>query len=109
MLNIDYIPILWDLELNELMEFALHVIVSIGIVFVLYYGFRIYSWHRKVKPYVIANTVIAGGLYLTTSFSERTPDVTDLIAFVYWVVGHVFYGLLLGVNLRYLDKSNPAS
>lgn len=108
LLNIDYIPILQDWNLNEFLDFSLHIIVSIGVVFVLYYGFKFINWHLKITPYVIANIVIAAGLYLTTSFSNRTPDLADGVAFIYWVVGHAIYGLLLGLAIRQLKESNES-
>lgn len=108
LLNIDYIPILQDWNLNEFFDFSLHIIVSIGVVFVLYYGFKIFNWHLKIMPYVVVNIIIAGGLYLTTSFSSRTPELSDGVAFIYWIVGHAIYGLLLGLAIRQLKESKQS-
>lgn len=108
LLNIDYIPILQDWNLNEFLEFSLHLIVSIGVVFVLYYGFKLFKWHLKISSYIIANIIIASGLYLTTSFSDRTPELTDGVAFIYWVIGHAIYGALLGLTLRQFRESNQS-
>lgn len=104
LLNVDYIPLLRDLELNESLEFLLHLIVSVIVVYVLYFGLRRLKWQQFITPYVVANLVIACGLFLTTSFSARTPALADLLALFYWVVGHVLYGLLLGLMIRYVIK-----
>lgn len=109
LLNIDYIPIMQDFNLNELLDFSLHLIVSIGVAIVLYYAFRLTGWHQMSTPYVIANVIIATGLYLTTSFSNRTPDVTDFLAFFYWVIGHAIYGFMLGLMMRYVGKDTQSN
>lgn len=103
LLNVDYIPYLQDSHLTEIVEFSLHLIVSISVVFVLYFGFMLLNWHQKLTPYIVANIIIAFGLFLTTLFSEVTPEITDFIAFLYWVGGHAFYGLLLGLMARRLE------
>lgn len=106
LLNVDYIPVFHDWKLNELLEFSLHLIVSIGVVFVLYYGFKPLRWQLKIAPYVVANLMIASGLFVTTSFSDRTPELTDVVALLYWMIGHAIYGFLVGLMIRYFGKIN---
>ena len=83
LMNIDYFPILKDLKLSEIVEFSLHILVSITVVIVLYYGLRKVGHEQRVSTYIWLNVLIGGLLYLTTTFSERTPELTDMIAFSY--------------------------
>lgn len=107
LLNVDYLPIVQDWKIGEMQEFMLHVFVSVILVIALYFGFGRLGIYRKVYPYILASLTIGGGLFLTTAFSERTPDVTDVAAFIYWMVGHLIYGALVGCILFYLhDKKD---
>ena len=101
LMNIDYFPILKDLKLSEIVEFSLHILVSITVVIVLYYGLRKVGHEQRVSTYIWLNVLIGGLLYLTTTFSERTPELTDMIAFTYWLVGHAIFGVLVGIMIRF--------
>lgn len=103
LLNVDYFPIVQDWEMSETLEFLLHVFVSVILVIILYFGFGRLGIYRKVYPYILASLTIGGVLFLTTVFSEWTPDVRDVSAFIYWMIGHLIYGALVGCILLYLD------
>ncbi|MGM8366613.1 hypothetical protein ACLIBG_14240 [Virgibacillus sp. W0181] len=106
LLNVDYIPIVNERDMCETVEFLLHVLVSVALVFILYYVLSKLSLQFQVNYYVIINTVIGLILFFTTSFSERTPDVTDLAAMVYWIGGHIIYGAVVGVLIKFLPQGN---
>ncbi|WP_249869401.1 hypothetical protein [Oceanobacillus saliphilus] len=95
LMNIDYFPIVGDWTLSGGEEFVLHMIVSVALVFVIYFLFRKKDIHIKMAPYIIVNTLIGALLYLTTALSERTPEITDQSAFAYWLVGHMLYGFVV--------------
>lgn len=101
LMNIDYFPILKDLKLSEIVEFSLHILVSITVVIVLYYGLRKVGHEQRVSTYIWLNVLIGGLLYLTTIFSERTPELMDLIAFTYWLFGHAIFGVLVGIMIKF--------
>ncbi|RLL42805.1 hypothetical protein D8M04_14745 [Oceanobacillus piezotolerans] len=100
LMNVDYIPLLKDYRLSELVEFSLHLIVSIALVIILYLCISRLDIHRKSTIYTIIISIIGIMLYFTTSFSERTPLVTDYLAFTYWVVGHLIYGIIVSKLLK---------
>lgn len=100
LMNVDYFPLLKDLKLNEVVEFSFHIIVSIIVVIVLYYGLRKMGREEQVSPYIWLNLLIGGLLYLTTTFSERTPQLTDMIALIYWLIGHAIFGVLVGIMIK---------
>src|SRR5690625_3877407 len=100
LLNVDYFPLLKDWELTEVVEFSLHIAVSIIVVWILYVGLRKVGYEHRVSPYIWANVLIGGLLYFTTTFSERTPELTDMLAFTSWLGGHITFGALVGILVK---------
>lgn len=99
LLNVDYFPIIQDWPMNEMQDFLLHMVVSVGLVIVLYL-----TLGKKVNRYIILSVLIGGMLYLTTAFSDRTPALTDMMAFIYWMVGHLIYGIIIGIFVVLMTK-----
>ena len=95
LMNVDYFPVLKDMELNAAVEFFLHIAVSVTLAAILFYLLHKKGMQYRVAPYLFINLGIGGALYLTTNFSERTPAVTDGTAFLLWMAGHVVYGFSL--------------
>ncbi|MFD1037000.1 hypothetical protein ACFQ3N_00975 [Virgibacillus byunsanensis] len=104
LLNVDYIPVLKNWEMQESIEFLLHIVVSSILVFVLYYALDSIKVTHKTSLYIFLNTVIGMALFLPTSLSVKTPSVTDMEAFLYWTSGHVLYGLVVGILIT--SKNN---
>jgi len=100
LLNVDYFPLLKDWELNEVVEFSLHIAVSIVVVWILYVGLKKIEYEYRISLYIWANILIGGLLYFTTTFSERTPELTDMVAFTYWIGGHIIFGALVGILIK---------
>lgn len=102
LLNVDYIPMLKELQMDEAEEFLLHLFVSIILVPVLYFLLKRINIHRKIFPYIIINLLIGGLLFCTTVLSGRTPDITDTAALSLWLSGHLIYGALVGAIIYYI-------
>lgn len=100
LMNVDYFPVIKHWELNEVVEFSLHLFVSVIVVLVLFNGLKRAGSERRIAPYIWLNILIGGLLYVTTTFSERTPELTDMIAFIFWLGGHVIFGALVGIMIR---------
>lgn len=105
MLNVDYVPIIKNLKLSEIVEFGLHMVISIALALgVNFYITRKNFGKETIHCFVIKVSLIIGLLvYPTTILSERTPSITSGSAFLVWMVGHLIYGLVLG---RILSKKN---
>ncbi|WP_042221290.1 hypothetical protein [Oceanobacillus manasiensis] len=104
LMNVDYIPVLKEWNMHGLTEFLLHLVVSVILVCVLYTIFKKWEMQYSVLPYIIANTIIGLLLYGTTALSSRTPDLIDLTAIFYWLVGHALYGVVVGMLFRFLGR-----
>lgn len=107
LINVDYIPVLKEWNMHPITELVLHLIVSVIVVFLLYAIFKRWNMQYRVLPYVLANGVIGVLLYGTTSFSTRTPALLDYFAIFYWILGHLLYGLIVGIFLQKLERTFP--
>jgi hypothetical protein len=96
LVNVDYIPVVKHWQVGPVMGFLFHMIVSICIVFALYFILANWQLQRKVAIYLLANTFGGALLFSLTALSESTPAFTDPAAFSFWVAGHAVYGLTVG-------------
>ncbi|WP_430789989.1 hypothetical protein VBD025_05295 [Virgibacillus flavescens] len=103
LLNVDYIPVLRSLSMNEFIEFMLHVIVSIVLVYVLYFSLKHYELHKKTVVYILITFVVGMLLWVTTTLSSRTPELMDGTALLYWLLGHVLYGSFIGIIIKLVE------
>jgi hypothetical protein len=105
LLNVDYVPFLKSIHLPEIVEFILHLMISI----ILAFGVNLYITKKDLTKERIIGFVMKVGLivglllYPTTYFSERTPEITSIYSFLFWMAGHGLYGAVLGKLLLY-DK-----
>ncbi|WP_087973712.1 hypothetical protein [Oceanobacillus rekensis] len=95
LMNIDYFPVVGSWEIDAITEFALHLMVSILLVFVIYFLFSKWNIVTRLIPYILMNALIGGMLYITTKLSERTPAIDDIVALIYWISGHILYGIIV--------------
>ncbi|MCM3759041.1 hypothetical protein M3197_16500 [Sporosarcina aquimarina] len=103
LLNVDYIPIVGDIAFPEWVEVFFHLIVSIAVALGFYLLFQLRpSWKKRALPICAVGSVIIGiALFPTTALSDRTPELTDGLAFLYWVLGHAIFGAVLGIFFKF--------
>lgn len=100
LLNVDYVPLLKDYNTTELFEFVLHLVISILLALALRIFLLKNMTMKDARRFVLwISSMIGVILYPTTMFSDRTPEFTDLYAFLIWMAGHVLYGWVLGFFL----------
>lgn len=103
LLNVDYFPVLKDFEFSEPVEVLFHLIVSIILCMIIAFFYihnRRFFSKNIVLSTMLLNTVIGLLLFPTTSFSNRTPELTDGSALCWWLAGHAVYGLALGFFIQ---------
>lgn len=108
LLNVDYVPLLKVLKLSELVEFSLHLVISVLMSMLLAVFLESKSWTRARGLFWVSLACLAVGLllYPTTVLSDRTPELFDPAALLFWLAGHLLYGIALG---WLLTKSRGAS
>lgn len=107
LLNVDYIPIVKDYQFPEVIEVFFHLIVSVVlciILVILYDKSRGFIRNHAILFPLLVNIAIGLLLYPTTSFSERTPSVTNMASLFWWVAGHTLYGFFVGVLINKKPK-----
>ncbi|WP_338592256.1 hypothetical protein V6669_07285 [Paenibacillus sp. Y5S-9] len=109
LLNIDFVPGLPP-TLPEFIEFALHLIVS--VVIGIYYLWWVRHSGRPMFKGILLGAA-SSLLYIPLSqLSPRVPDLYDVAAILYWIVGHLLFGIMLGMCGKYImnaKKATPAS
>ncbi|GIP06425.1 hypothetical protein JNUCC32_19765 [Paenibacillus sp. JNUCC32] len=98
LLNVDYVPLLNELKLSELVEFALHLVISVLLSIALAIFLKQKNWSRRRSLFWVSLACLAVGLllYPTTVLSDRTPELSDPAALLFWLAGHLLYGIAMG-------------
>lgn len=102
LLNVDYVPVLKRYQFSELVEFVLHLIVSVvlGIGVSIVLSIKNWSPAGDILFTTRISLLIGTLLYPTTALSNRTPDIWDGGAILLWLVGHGLFGYVLGYLLK---------
>ena len=107
LLNVDYIPIIGTIAFPEWIEVSFHLIISIAVALGFYILFQLRPhWKRlAIGICTIVSIGIGIALFPTTALSDRTPELTNGIALLYWLFGHALFGLVLGILFRIEKKA----
>ncbi len=100
LINVDYIPYVNTFVFPELVEVGFHLIVSLALAICLYLliVYRKISSRKKIMFLcTFVCFIIGAALFPTTTFSDKTPAFTSIPSFLYWIVGHIMYGYILGI------------
>jgi len=102
LLNVDYVPIIQRFELPEIIEFSIHLFISVvmSVSLLFFLNKKNLPTNKRVLLVILLSLVIGVLLYPTTALSNRTPSLTDLTAFGFWLLGHSLYGGILGFLLK---------
>ncbi|REB07306.1 hypothetical protein DVB69_10705 [Sporosarcina sp. BI001-red] len=103
LLNVDYIPRVGDIGFPEWIEILFHLVISVAVAlgFYLMYYLRP-SWkQRAITICTVGSVVIGLALFPTTALSERTPEITDGLSLLYWLMGHAIFGAVLGTFFKF--------
>jgi hypothetical protein len=95
LLNIDFVKWL-PYEQSELLEFILHLAVSIplGIIYLSFLSL----WRSPIGLSFGMSIAVACCTWIPlTQLSERTPATSDVEAMIWWLSGHLLYGAVLSL------------
>lgn len=99
LLNIDFIPILGEINFSEWIEFSFHIIVSIVLAFIFNYFIlkNKWNWQGILFHVSLGNMLIGLLIYPITLLSDRTPPLFSIFALNFWLVGHLIYGISMSL------------
>ncbi|MBA2174512.1 hypothetical protein H0266_06275 [Halobacillus locisalis] len=99
LMNVDFIPVIGGIDWPVYMEWLFHMIISwiIGVLYVYVLKNWISDTRRNQWRLAIFLTAGASTTYvpLTLLAIKETPALTDGVAIIYWLVGHVLYAITL--------------
>ncbi|BAC15018.1 hypothetical protein [Oceanobacillus iheyensis HTE831] len=105
LMNIDYFPIIGEWQHPPILEFSYHIVVSVVLVYMLFFFLRLWNLECKLWAYVSISGVIGLLIYPTTALSDRTPELYDGYAIILWIIGHLIYGFSIGVFRQHSYKT----
>ncbi|MEW4368661.1 hypothetical protein [Paenibacillus kandeliae] len=93
LLNVDFVPLLPDV-LPEWLEFTMHLVVALvlGVLF----RWWITRWSHPWLAGLVLGAASSLLFFPLSMLSDRVPAVNDGTAYMYWLIGHLVYGLVLG-------------
>ena len=98
--NFDYIPVINELRPVWLFGYVFHFLTCIISVLALYYILKLKGWEKLIAPYILVYSIGGGGLFFLTALSDQPPAADDLMAWIYWTLGHAGYGYVVGALVK---------
>lgn len=98
--NVDYIPLLKNLQPRIVVEIMFHYVFCMASVVILYYLLRFVQLENRVIIYMIVYTGGSAILFYLTTFFSHKPFSTDVLAWIYWTVGHAIYSVIVGLSIK---------
>lgn len=98
--NVDYIPLLKDLQPKIAVEIVFHFVFCMASVVCLFYLLSKIDLERRVTAYVLVYTGGSAVLFLLTGLSDHPPLMTDLAAWLYWSAAHALYSVIVGLLVK---------
>ncbi|KHE73269.1 hypothetical protein [Halobacillus sp. BBL2006] len=100
LMNVDFIPVIGNIDWPVVMEWLFHMVISWAIGILYAYVFmhkRLRDTNRNRWLLSIGLTAGAAITYvpLTLLAIKETPALTDEIAILYWLIGHILYAITL--------------
>src|SRR5690625_459864 len=99
--NVDYLPVLKDLQPVSFFVISFHYIFSLVSIILLFYILKMMGWERRQLFYMVIYTGGSAVLFSLTAFSEAAPALTDLAGWSYWTFGHFIYSVVVGFMIKY--------
>lgn len=99
LLNIDFIPVIGDINFPESIEFLFHIIISICIAFIFNALIKKYKWNWQGILFHVSlgNMLIGLLIYPITLLSDRTPPLFSIFSLNFWLLGHLIYGIAMSL------------
>lgn len=99
LLNIDFVPVIGDIEWPIWMEWFFHLTISwaIAIIYLAWIRFQSDGGKNARWSTALLLSVVAALTYfpLTDLAIKETPALDDTVAILYWFIGHIVYAVAL--------------
>lgn len=98
--NFDYIPYLNTLRPEWLFGYLFHFLTSILSLVVLFYFLKIFRLQSQGFIYITVFSLGGAALFFLTALSPQPPAYDDVVAWIYWTLGHFIFGLINAILIR---------
>ncbi|WP_273850276.1 hypothetical protein [Guptibacillus spartinae] len=99
LLNIDFVPVIGQINWPEWIEFGFHLFISLIIGVVYSIGSSRYFFHQRKAQAIFAFVLTLPTVFLyfplTYLAIKPTPGLWDFTAISYWTLGHLIYAAIL--------------
>lgn len=113
LLNVDFVPFIGKISWSEPVEFAFHLAISllISIFYVYLAKRRNYSFGQLTLLSLLLCIPTFILFFPLSSLAIRgdVPALTDVGAFLYWILAHLTYALALPILYKTFERKNAAS
>lgn len=99
--NVDYIPLLKHFKGSLAFGLIFHFMFCIISVIGLFYLLKIFHIENYFLPYLFVYSGGSAILYFLSMLTKRPPAATDEISWLYWTGSHIFYGIIIGLLVKY--------
>ncbi|WP_173916969.1 hypothetical protein [Halobacillus sp. Marseille-Q1614] len=99
LMNVDFIPVIGDIDWPVFIEWLFHMIISWGIG--IFYCFLLRNRQTNtvrlqwMAAYVLSAIAASTYFPLTILAIKETPSVTNIAAISFWLAGHILYATIL--------------
>ena len=102
LLNVDFIPIINQIEWSEPIEFLFHIVISICISFVFIFFADLLNLQNSLGKLWLLSLILCLptlGLYFVLSLLavQEVPAWNDWQVFTYWTIAHLIYAWVLAL------------
>ena len=109
LLNVDFIPIIGQINWSEPIEFIYHLLISIAVAFVFIY---LADREPQLKLWLISFILCLPTIILYFPLSnlalKEVPAWNDWIAFSFWSIAHFFYAWSLPILYKITKKRSTS-
>ncbi len=101
LLNVDYIPLARAATGIEWLELSMHMVIAVLLSWFIakFIIPRSPRRERSIAIIVMFALIIGILLFPSTVMSDRTPEITDAQAWMWWLSAHLLYGWVLALLL----------
>jgi hypothetical protein len=103
LLNIDFLPLPYSIIYSFPIQFVLHIFISMILIAIIDMLSKRYDHSLLIS--IIINTIMSFTFFPLLQLAISKPFSPPLILpFSLWLIGHIFYAVLIGVFVNRMNK-----
>lgn len=91
--EVSYIPLLNQMNPVWLIQGVFHFATCIFSLSILYYLLSYFKKETQLVYYIVIVGIGSTLLYFLTLLADNTPLITDYVAWLFWILGHILFSL----------------